>query len=435
MKLSCHLVSMLALAHLASSNYFYGGFTSAGAPELGDGSKNYRTVTAPFDVAITTIDETGSKNGRCAIYYKQAPVGLASSLTPGAFAYCAYRKANVGNGACENLCNEWCRCIGYSYSANNNECNIYPYGDDDDFTDNNQPTLCSTVAGQSDWADLDPTGKFVAPEEECGYGPGLSDWVTQSKTVWQATSAVWEDIDEQADPIDAWSMNLLVLEGSSSCSDSSGSKNVPSDMVCKVPSQSGSAFGDPMTRFGGRTIRFYLHPDKYETLMGVGEYQLWGKVQKWASVGKHQWFTDFSLRAAQTDIITVSARRTISEYLNPTTLRTIDVTVEGIPRDQTGKLKTHGEKVSLMISTTNGLLGSANKEEAKITAPGMACKITSNKANKFMKTAHQLDHLHLDLSFSQLELGRAFGVLPELWGLQEMSKHTMDLLKTTDIHV
>jgi len=94
---------------------------------------------------------------------------------------------------------------------------------------------------------------------------------------------------------------------------------------------------------------------------------------------------DFSLRAAQTDIITVSARRTISEYLNPTTLRTIDVTVEGIPRDQTGKLKTHGEKVSLMISTIDGLLGSANKEEAKITAPGMACKITSNKANKFIQ--------------------------------------------------
>merc|ERR1712217_72523 len=294
-------------------------------------------------------------------------------------------------------------------------------GNDEDFNSN----LCSTVTGQSDWSVLDPTGKFVAPENDCAYGTSLEAFfVTQSKHVWQY----------QGDPIDAPGMNLVVLRGKSSCTDPS-SLNVPSDMVCKVPSQSGSAFGDPMTRYGGRTIRFYLHPDKYETLMGVGEYQLWGKVQKWASFEKQQWFTDSSLRAAQTDIITVSARRTISEYLNPTTLRTIDVTVEGIPRDQTGKLKTHGEKVSLMISTIDGLLGSANKEEAKITAPGMACKITSNKANKFMKTAHQLDHLHLDLSFSQLELGRAFGVLPELWGLQEMSKHTMDLLKTTDIHV
>merc|ERR1712232_1487214 len=147
----------------------------------------------------------------------------------------------------------------------------------------------------------------------------------------------------------------------------------PSDMKCKIPANEGEGKdvnGDPITKFGDRKIQF----------------------------------------------------------VNLTTFRTISVSVDGALLNQTGISKSHEEAVTVSMSMNKAVLGSARKEEVRIVAPGMTCKITSNKANKFIKLENQLDHLHLDLSFVKLDLGKAYGALPEMWGLKEISKSTLRLL-------
>jgi len=211
----------------------------------------------------------------------------------------------------------------------------------------------------------------------------------------------------------------------------------PSDFLECWPASDNvqEAIGDPVTSFRGHKIRFTLPPDTYEEMIGVNEFRLLAKSRNWATEGNHQWFTDFIFQVNKQDLVTISALKRLDQTKNDDILKTVNVTVEDISRHKFGKISAYGGKVGVEMIKNTAKIGPVNKEEVDIRAPGISMKIFSSKANKFIQYSDQLDHIHLDMKLNNIDLDNAYGTLPELWGVKEVSKHTLTMLGHTDIHV
>jgi len=220
--------------------------------------------------------------------------------------------------------------------------------------------------------------------------------------------------------------------------------DVPKRCNCKRGEPITTNGGDPITTFQGEETRYWLSMEHFTPVFEQGPLalsQLAGPANPPPGLENHKgaWVTATELNVAGLDSILI-------ETVDPTTLiAQPNATAPPAAGDLTtmrlsfiGKqLKAGEHKLSVSDMTIavsakadpDQKIGRGFVEQIDIKAEGLHLRIMSSKASKFADESLQVLGLHLDVQFLSFEQDKVRGALPEMWGLQPMSKETKLLLE------
>jgi len=202
--------------------------------------------------------------------------------------------------------------------------------------------------------------------------------------------------------------------------------------------------GDPITTFQGQTTRYWLSMEHFTPVFEQGPIvlsQLAGPANPPPGLENHKgaWVMAMEVDVGGVDKIVV-------ETVDPTTLlaqpnatatpvagalTTMRLSFVG-KQLKAGEHKLSVSDMTIAVSAKadpDQKIGRGFVEKIDIKAEGLHLRITSSKANKFADETLQVLGLHLDVEFLTFEQDMVRGALPEMWGLQPMSKETKLLLE------
>jgi len=209
--------------------------------------------------------------------------------------------------------------------------------------------------------------------------------------------------------------------------------------------------GDPITRFNGKSIQFWIPLDTDIKLITVDSLTLFGMARKRTSLRSMQWFSDFTLQYNGDTVLHIGCKNIVSMGMAKIAamappaklgagvpMRFLDLT----SMDEEGEKKVNVAGIyhlahSMLIADVKHdnryLAYKLNKEAVFIRESAQPDKpvleFFAAKANKFTDMKKQLQHLHLDMNFGDISkrtIGN--GILPQLWGLQARTPEVMKML-------
>jgi hypothetical protein len=220
---------------------------------------------------------------------------------------------------------------------------------------------------------------------------------------------------------------------------------------------SGAVTGDPFTKNGqGKVVQFYLPLGRFVALIKCGDFALEGRVKPTATPGdQQQWFDAIRMfvgsdeklsigvkpqhpvaprEAASLTGNTTSMAEKVAETLllhregSTVALANLDVTVEGAVLNRTGtkRIASGGLEVSVTGAANNG---GRRTESVSVDSLDMRLIVRSSVARKFESEEDQIKNMHLDLDVPRVNAQNCMGVLPEIWGIRQLSDTTARMLE------
>lgn len=215
----------------------------------------------------------------------------------------------------------------------------------------------------------------------------------------------------------------------------------PTVYLTPGPTATAAVSGDPFTTFKGVKTQFWLPMDEVVTLLVVGNVEVQGMARPYASAKGMQWITDYRVLCKQEEVLRTWA--VDPEGLLPVArdkaasnpaIHTLGTSVlhGGAWKNMTvdaGRAAAGNGEVHFSYQTMNSFIGLGQKEAVSIEAEGMKIRFFSAKAPKFESDAEAIRHLHVDMVINKVDHMLAKGLLPEIWGVEPMTKTTRAMLK------
>lgn len=212
--------------------------------------------------------------------------------------------------------------------------------------------------------------------------------------------------------------------------------------TCTNP-KSSETCGDPITTSKtGEDYRYWLSSKHFTPLFEQGPVtvsQIAGPISlppaMEAYVGAWAVAMKIETPAGAIRIETVDPKTLLNDMAPPSTdeaLTTLRLSVDGKQLVAGAHAISTPDNFTFANVTTNRLvkdkIGSGCVEQIDIKARGLHIRVQSSKANKFANEEQQVYGLHLDTAFVTYDEPSVRGALPEMWGLQPISKQTKLLL-------
>merc|ERR1719237_438739 len=226
--------------------------------------------------------------------------------------------------------------------------------------------------------------------------------------------------------------------------DSDPRPNAAKQCSCKKGNPITTTNGDPITTFQGQETRYWLSMEHFTPIFEQGPLalsQLAGPANPPPGLENHKgaWVMATELKIAGLDSILIEAVDPTTLLVRPDAtappaagaLTTMRLSFVG-KQLKAGEHKLSVSDMTIAVSAKadpDQKIGRGFVEQIDIKAEGLHLRIMSSKASKFADESLQVLGLHLDVQFLSFEQDMVRGALPEMWGLQPMSKETKLLLE------
>jgi hypothetical protein len=212
---------------------------------------------------------------------------------------------------------------------------------------------------------------------------------------------------------------------------------------------SGAVTGDPFTKNSqGKIVQFYLPVGRFVALIKCGDFVLEGRVKPTATPGDHQqWFDALRVLVHGDEKLSVGvtarpeaardaaspiagnatpAAKRVAETLQQhrdgsAPLKHLDVTVEGAALGGAGGKRTASSAFNVSVA-------GGRTESVSVDSSDVRLVVRTAVAKKFVSEADQINNMHLDLDVPRVNAKLCMGVLPEIWGLRQLSDTTARML-------